>query len=350
MPITASCLCRLCAVLGASLISAPALAESYAYTLLINADGREIYPTALNSLGQVVGGGYLNEGPGSAVQHGFLWSNGVVSQIDFGENASNTPAGINDTGLVIGTYQAGPGEQALAFTYDTVSGATKALNSNPKFSVSGLGINSAGMTVGGISPYPQTNPSRYQGFVASLKGRVHAFSPAPMSVAQALRINDSGDIVGAYQLRKNLYQSFGFVGQNNVFTTISVPGAMTTNPTFINNDGTIGGSYIDPNNHVRGFLYKSGAYTLIDYPNSIETFVIGMSGNGTIFGNVQLQDGHVGFIDIKGNFEKIRLPGYQQTSIVAANARGDFIGVANSTRHRSATFVAQCKAMTGQCN
>jgi uncharacterized membrane protein len=77
------------------------------------------------------------------------------------------------------------------------------------------------------------------------------------------------------------------------FTTIDVPGAISTNALGINPRGDIVGGYGDTSINFHGFLLSKGKFTTIDVPGAVQTEAIGNNPQGDIVG---------GYVDTSGNF------------------------------------------------
>jgi len=70
-----------------------------------------------------------------------------------------------------------------------------------------------------------------------------------------------------------------------------------------------------------------GAYTQIDYPGSIETFVYGIDSSGDIAGwYVQTSGSHQGFFLSQGIFTTISYPDASDTAVLGMNDFGQFVG------------------------
>ena len=66
------------------------------------------------------------------------------------------------------------------------------------------------------------------------------------------------------------------------FTTIDVPGAISTLATDINPRGDIVGTYIDGDHHSHGYLLRNGQFTTIDFPGSAFTEAWGIDPEGEV--------------------------------------------------------------------
>ena len=110
-------------------------------------------------------------------------------------------------------------------------------------------------------------------------------------------------------------------GQSYTFTSLEFPGgaaALTTGtfPSGINNLGTIVGWYFDTTRTFQhGFLLQEGTYTAFDVPDSIETSLNGINGQGDIIGDYALSaPGHT-FILQGIVLTNIDFPGFGSRSL-----------------------------------
>jgi uncharacterized membrane protein len=201
------------------------------------------YISAINRSGMLVGGScpvYCNQNTG---QHGFLYSQGIYTQIDY-------PSGL-------------PGTTTTAF-----------------------GINNKGQIVGGYCIPPQSacpasevNPAEH-GFLYD-HGVFTQLDYPGAQLTEAVAINDAGTIAGTY-VAKNFLHSYLY--QNGVYTNIDVPGQNYTFVSGINNHGVAAGSYQAKNSYVHGFFYENGVFTTIDRPGATVTSVNGFDDAGVIVG------------------------------------------------------------------
>src|SRR5713226_2231576 len=150
---------------------------------------------------------------GFGVQQGLLCSSGVCTTINFPGAAQTEAHGINDSGLIAGTYTGGN------FLYDGTNFTT--------LTVSGpvQGINNSGQLVGFFGNH---------GFLDD--GGVITSIDVPGAVqTQAMGINNSGQIVGDYQDGAGV--NHGFLLSGGVLTILDAPGA-TSAPNVFGRAGT----------------------------------------------------------------------------------------------------------------
>jgi uncharacterized membrane protein len=182
------------------------------------------------------------------VGHGYLFTNGVFTNIDFPGATECRANGINNSGDIVGSYL--------------------------------TGTNSA---------------VRGRGFI--LRGGAYTPIEFPgASLTEAWRINDRGEIIGRY---------FGGDGNPHIyrltktnFVTIDYPGA--TNRTAVgytspvggfNNHGDIVSAYcsasnceLETTNALHGFVFSKGVFTTLDVPGAAGTVAFGINDAGDIVG------------------------------------------------------------------
>lgn len=79
------------------------------------------------------------------------------------------------------------------------------------------------------------------------------------------------------------YNNGRFVDLDYPFVKVPNLGQFT-NPTAINDNGVVVGSYNDDMSAplVHGFIYHNGQWATLDVPNSLRTYPVGISNAGTI--------------------------------------------------------------------
>jgi len=263
----------------------------------IDAPGAQfILGHAVNSSGAIVGWFFSSGG-----QHGFLLSNGTLTQIDFNSdpNVNSMAAGINDAGDIVGDYS-GTDERRHSYllregTYTTfdVSGARHS---------TALAINSNGDIVGIFS-----NNSGAHGFLANASNLASFTTidfPGALNTTAA-GINDAGDIVGVYLNTSD--EIHGFLLSGGRFTSLDVPGALATQALSINNVGQIVGGDVRggirsltepgfpaPLAERHGFLLSGGLFIPVNISGvggGVNTRVFGISSTGVIVGQYDGTDG-----------------------------------------------------------
>lgn len=121
------------------------------------------------------------------------------------------------------------------------------------------------------------------------------------------------------------------------YTTIDMPGAVSTRANGINNVGQIVGDFIDTGNWTHGFLLSGGSFTSFDYPGTVPSgpgFFGGTWGLG-INDSVQIVGGHgptylgvtYGYLFSGGSFTSIpNMSGSLATDAQGINNAGQIVG------------------------
>ena len=209
------------------------------------------------------------------LDHGFVRSpSGGITTFDAPpvSGTSGTYAfSINDAGAVTGLYFEG----AVAYSFVRSASGAFALFGVPGAGGDGLNgtraasINNAGAVAGSYS----YNSPRYtlpnHGFVRAAGGAIATFTApyagtSPNQGTQPSGINDAGTIVGNYIDATGITHGF-MRGSSGVFTTIDVSGAIAILPVSINDAGAIAGSYSIPSLLSYGFVRSpSGVFVTFE--------------------------------------------------------------------------------------
>jgi probable HAF family extracellular repeat protein len=161
---------------------------------------------------------------------------------------------------------------------------------------------------------PAYSQAHYTGFLYT-NGTYTAISD-PLGVdTYALGINNSGQIVGAYENSKS--QLFGYVYQNGTYTTLDVFGSRDATAQGINDAGQIVGRYT-VGDVMSGFLYSNGSYTSIQP-------AYGINNSGQVVGTSN-NDPNLSFIYNKGTYTTLSVPGSTYTAAAGINDPGQVVG------------------------
>jgi uncharacterized membrane protein len=198
------------------------------------------YANGVNSQGVAVGG-YCVPPQGCGYpqsQHGFSYSNGVYTTIDYPGMNTTAVYGINDLGQIVGGFcPIGP--------------------------VCGGDFNSTD-----------------HGFIDN-NGNFTQLDYPGGGGTQANAINSTGVVVGIYSTSSGIHS---YIYQNGVYTNIDYPGEVYTEPYTINDKGIVGGLYQDGQLRIHGFLYRNGKFTTVDHPNTTSTAITGINDDDIIVG------------------------------------------------------------------
>ena len=106
------------------------------------------------------------------------------------------------------------------------------------------------------------------------------------------------------------------------FTTVRVPGALSTAVGGINNAGVMVGQYQAGKGTTRGFMRDGDKWTRIDHPGGSQTICRNVNSSGAIVGNYVNSKGAVsGFLYEHGKFADI--PGPRGAKTAAVNGIND---------------------------
>jgi len=130
------------------------------------------------------------------------------------------------------------------------------------------------------------------------------------------------------------------------FTTIDVPGALSTSASGINARGDIVGGYTDRNGRSHGYLLRDGEFTTIDFPGAAGTVVAGTDARGigpsgeivgtyTVVGEPGVNV-HGYLLTKQGEFVAVNYPGHTNTIAQRILPDGTILGC----RHDDNTMVS----------
>ena len=168
----------------------------------------------INDSGVIVGG--YGDPVNSLFEHGFLRDTaGNFTTIDDpnGNPGSTTVTGINNLGMIVGTYFAGAGSHGFLRSAAGVFTTIDDPSGNPG-STTVTGINNLGMMVGTFQ-----DSFGYHSFIRSADGSTFLTIDYPGGSRTSISgTNDSGDIVGSYYNASTAGMQLGFIG-----TPVTIP-------------------------------------------------------------------------------------------------------------------------------
>ena len=261
-------------------LATPTLADNYTYTTIDFPGATESAAASINNLGQIVGGYQL----GDRSRHGFLLSGGVFSTVDDPNATSGSEAlGINQSGQIVGAYDLSSLEGQHVF--EGVHGFLYSAGtfSDIDFPAAGVtnttakGINDSGAIVG---VYRMNGPG--SGFL-DVGGAFTTVNVPGKVGTHCNGINNAGEIVGQYKDFDG-GPHHGFLDNGGTFATIDFPGAADTIASDIDNFGDIVGAYKTTTGEVFGFLDSAGNVSTIAFPGALATFAAGINDQGDIVG------------------------------------------------------------------
>lgn len=259
-----------------------AFASSIQYRVIdIGSLGGNSYASAINNLGQVVGGSYTSTGEHQA----FVYSEGRIRSLGSPfESVNSYATGINDSGRIVGEYINNSVRGAFTY-YNGVS--TGIITNSGRYLSSATGINNAGQ----ISGYSSLL-NGMMGVTALLYtgGELTGTGPASSlagAYSAAFGLNDNGDMVGFSYTDSGYEHAFLYAdGKMIDVGTISSALGSTSYGYAINNLGQIVGT-----SGGNAFSYYDGS--MIDLgllPGGRYSTAYGVNDNGQIVG-----EAYVGF-------------------------------------------------------
>jgi hypothetical protein len=231
----------------------------------------------VNNSGTVVGYG------NASTPNGFVLTPPLMFTRQNFPNASGGTQvhGIDSAGNTVGSYATGgvtSGYYQSGATFRTVNAPGTAFNQL-------LGINQAGTTAAGYATTDASGATLQQPYTYNISTGVFSFLSASLPTninSQATGINNSGMVVGFYQLAGGHYTAFTDVG--GTITSFLVPGSVSTQALGVNDLGQIVGDYVDSSGTMFGFLDTGGAFTTINPPGATSTTANGINDLGQIVG------------------------------------------------------------------
>jgi hypothetical protein len=331
-----------CAALLA--MSGPAFAGSYTFTgLTFPGNGAPIVgsgTTGINSANQIAGS-FLGS---DQHMHGFIWSAGTVTQVDFGIGGDTMLSAINDSGLSAGWSCSdctnGP---ATAFTYNLATGAFRTLSVKPSRYVTVSAIDAAGDVVG------TSGDRKIESFITDSSNRTTKINfPGHNKITDATGIDGTGAVVGYYAVKR--LRNMGFSYKDGVFTTFNPPRSNTVQSVNVTAAGEMSGTYNQKKGPFFGFTYSGGTYTLYSNSDNTVTGLAGVTDAGVVIGQWVDQKNHLhGWVNVAGKYYPISYPGATDTRVFAVNGNGSMVGVYNKGSVIAAYFVGVCPTGQAPC-
>lgn len=236
------------------------------------------------------------------------------------------------------------GTHEEVFTYDTTSGSLHVLKNSPStFTVAG--INANGRVVGSL--YKRNNSSF--GFDAQHSNfTVLTDTDAMAASTFGWAVNDLGDVAGEAFVGTT---SVAFLFKNGAYTSFGFQGAYVA-PLFVDNDGTVDGTYTTGRFRAAGFVMSSGVTTTYMVPGSRSTEVLGLGPGGSVLGAYTFDRNkylhYSGFVYANGRYYPVNFPGATDTYVNAVNAAGSMVGYYVSEKG-SRIFIAKCLPSQQPC-
>jgi probable HAF family extracellular repeat protein len=255
----------------------------------------------------------------------FIYSGGVFTDVSVPGAVNTYVSGINNTGQIVGSYSVhgstdfdGFVDTGGTFTTILVPGASDTRVN---------GINDAGQIVGQYTTIAPNQQSYFHSGGTFTTISVPECQPSTCVLTGATGINNTGNIVGYYDLGGNTPED-SYLDIGGTFTALAMPGVVDTFALGIGNSGLVVGNFISSDLSRHGFLYINGTYTQIDVPGGITTVPDGVNADGEIVGTYQIAGSGAtnGFLYNNGVFTTFDVPGTTDTYLTGINDEGQIVG------------------------
>jgi len=232
-----------------------------------------------------------------------------------------TPVGVNDYGTVVGAaVNYGPSKGFIRYSNGTVS-YFQAPNAQATYFTA---RNNAGVTVGGYSLPSQVTPVPGAGLI--LNGSKFTSVKYPNAVSTGLtgtnKYNTTVGVAGDSNYQSHAFKRYS----DGSLVTLQYPGAQDTWPRAINNQGTIVGTAAG-----HGFIYHGGTWAKVVFPHSGTningTELLGISNNNVIVGQA-MSSPPTSFLYSNGVFKIILAPNSSNTQVQGISGNGLITGIA----------------------
>ena len=237
-------------------------------------------PLGINDNGVLTGSYVGSDGH----QHGFVGPDGQYTLFDTGSNGTE-PRAISNDGSITGLSNA---DSIDPVSMGVMFEATPALTFMP-ITMSGAqmfgipqGFNSSDVFVGGYFP-SGGSPAQVNGFYGFQGAYTSELTlPFPTIQIRARAINDSGTVVGLFVPASGI--SSGFILKNGTVYTINYPDPTETGTNLegINNQGLMTGSYSDASGNSHSFLLSADmtTFTSVEPAGSLDNQAWGINKDG----------------------------------------------------------------------
>jgi hypothetical protein len=174
---------------------------------------------------------------------------------------------------------------------------------------------------------------------------------------EALGLNENGRAAGFFVDANGVRH--GFIDNGGVITTFDAAGSNTaahsetvngqtvivvdgnTTATGISNSGQIVGFFYNATDHAQGFIDTKGSFVTVTVPGALDTFPQDITENGRIVGYFDDSTGTHGFVDNKGAFTTINDPAATNgTFATGINDPGQVVGYFLDANKHAHGFIA----------
>ena len=235
----------------------------------------------------------------------------TITGFDPAGSTNTTAAGINDAGLVVGSYiDASQVTHGFTFLGGVATGVSVAGATATQLT----GVNDAGQVTG----YSSTGivSTGLVGTPGVLAGFGAGYTPTGV---QPQAIGATGAVVG-------FAGQAGFAYASGTFTALAVTGATSTSPVAVNAADVVAGSYTDANGVQHGFAGQPGALATVEPAGAVDSAVTAINASGVLAGTFDTTTGSLGFTGMAGALTPIAIAGALLVDPTAINASGVVVG------------------------
>ncbi len=232
---------------------------------------------AINAIGQAAGWSTTAMGDTQA----FLSGSGGLSGLSTVNGADSYAFGINDSGVVTGTFYVNGQSHGAIWEGSSVTDVGQ--------NTYGQAINDAGVVVGGNG----------QAFVYS-SGSMDTLGYLPGGDwSAAYGINNLGEVVGYGTVAPGVFRAFYWNGLGLV--QLGTLGGSTSYATGVNDFGAIVGGSTTVGGYMNAFVYQEGSMTNLGTLGGKTSYAYGVNDNGYIVGySTTIDGGSHAFMYVKG--------------------------------------------------
>jgi hypothetical protein len=256
---------------------------------------------------------------------------------NFFQLPSDQPNGVTDKGTVVGQANS---EGFIRYSDGTVAYFRAPDAASTYFT----GRNVNALSIGNYST--KNDPTLNKGFMLNGKVFVSIVEPKAVIGTNVQGINKWNTIVGWYLDGGENQHGFKR-SSNGGFVTLDYPGATTTVPGGINDNGMIVGSWWNPRNTVTGggFVFYNGKWVSVEYPGKLSgtTQLFGISNAAVMIGTNTEDDPPTAFLYENGAFKVIAVPNSFVTEARGISSDGLIVGSTVLNDNSSRQFTARCK-------
>ncbi len=215
-------------------------------------EGEALLPSSFNSHGAIAGTRLVELDPGTlGPSDGFVLEDDAFLPIRFPDAEKTLVHKINDDGQIVGAFGPGNGftgpESGFIFDQDGYRPITVA--GEQRTAATGIS-DSGGLIVGTTGPILSS-----RGFLDDGSTTTDIVFPGADSTSPS-DVNDDGTVVGSYSvgLHSAEFRTQGFLFDGNRFATISLPTSLNTRLVAITEDGRIAGTAVFADGSERAFV------------------------------------------------------------------------------------------------